>query len=209
MALFKSELFRGPEGRFAYTKGLFKAEANKRGYKQFLVTILFSKQADLKVMQDVAIATAEGAWPGKGADGIKSGLVKNPFLDGDGKQGLSQKTGERKEGFAGTWFIRATSGEEFKPAVFDGSLLPILDVSGFQSGWYGFPVLNCFAWQNDEQGKGLTFGINMVQMSRRGENIGGGGGAADPDQFFDKIADTGAVDDKVRSSGQGAGSLFS
>lgn len=210
-SLFTTEFVRWPEARFAYTQGLFKLQKNKTsGRENYMVTLLFSKQADMTPMHDLARVAAVGAWGDKAVERIKSGLIKSPFLDGDGKQGLSTKTGERKPGFAGCYFVRATSGAEYKPAVFDGQRLPILDANGFKSGWYGFPVVNCFAWHNDEQGDGLTFGIHMAQLSRRGEVLGGGdGGDPDPDKFFDKIEDTGAVDDKVRSSGQGAGSLFS
>jgi hypothetical protein len=212
--LFASDFVRGPECRAAYTQGLFKLQKNeKSGRENYMVTLLYSKQADLSILLNLAQATAKGAWPNKTEAVIKAqlenGLIKNPFLDGDGKQGLSRKTGERKEGFAGCWFLRATSGPEFKPAVFDGNLLPIVELAGFRSGWYGFPVLNCFAWNNTEQGDGLTFGIRMIQLSRKGELLGGGGGGdADPDQFFQKIEDTGPVDGKVKDSGKGAGSLF-
>lgn len=210
MALFQTEPERMPEARFAYTKGMFVPQKTKRGTMQFMVTLLYSKQADLTALHNMALACATGAWGDKAAEGIKSGLIKSPFLDGDGKQGLSTKTGERKAGFAGCTFLRVTSGAEFKPAVFDGQMLPIIEPAGFKSGWYGFPVLNCFAWVNDEQGKGITFGLHMAQLSRRGEILGGGGGLdADPEQYFEKIADTGPVDEKVKASGKGASSLFS
>jgi hypothetical protein len=213
-ALFTTDFIRGPEARFAYTQGLFKLQKNKNGYEQYLTTLLYSKQADISPLLNLAQVAAKGAWPNKTEAEIKSqlesGFIKSPFLDGDGKQGLSKKTGERKPGFAGNWFLRVTSGKDYKPAVFDGQMLPIVDPSGFKSGWYGFPVVNCFAWHNDEQGDGLTFGIHMAQLSRRGEILGGGGGVdADPEQFFEKIADTGPIDEKAKTSGQGAGSLFS
>ena len=104
------------------------------------------------------------------------------------------------------WAIRCTSGEDYRPKLFNQKVLPIGGKDELGSGDYGFAVVNAFTWENKENGKGITFGISMFQKSRSGESLGGGGGG-NPDEYFEKIDDEGDAPAETKT-GEGAGGLF-
>ena len=192
--------------RFAFTQGLFKLQETQGGRKQWNVTMLFPKTADLAPLQELAMGAAVEEWGEKARTMIADGLIKTPFLDGDGKQGKSKKTGEPHAGFPGHVFIRCTSGEDYRPKVLTPKLLPA-DQADFKSGDYGYAVINAFTWENKENGKGITFGISMAMKSKDGESLGGGGGAGDPGDYFQAIPDEGEVPDETKG-GAGAAGMF-
>jgi hypothetical protein len=202
----RSEDIKTPLARFAFTQHLFKAQEKESGGKQFNVTLLFPKTTDISALQDLALKAAVDEWGDKAKEMAKNGLIKSPFLDGDSKQGMSQKTGERHPGYEGCTFIRAVSGEEYKPKVFDQKRNPIMSAEDLYSGCYGYAVVNAFTWENAKNGKGISFGISLVQKAKDGERLGGGGGA-DPDKYLETIADEGDAPAETKT-GAGAAGLF-
>lgn len=205
----RSEDIKTPPCRLAFTKDLFIPQEKKNGKKQYGGTLLFPKTTDLSALQQLAVDAAVAEWGDKAVQWIKDGLIKNPFLDGDGKQALSKKTGERHAGFAGNTFIRLVSGEEYKPKIYDKKRNPVMSVEGCPSGSQGFGVVNAFTWENDENGKGVSFGVSLVQVVKVavGDEILGGGGGADPDKYLDVIEDEGDAPAEVKT-GKGAAGLF-
>lgn len=193
-------------GRFAFTQGLFGLQTTQSGKKQWNVTILFPKTADLSPLHNLAAEAAKAEWGDKAIQMIKDGIIKSPFLDGDGKQGKSKKTGEPHMGFPSNMFIRCTSGEDYRPKIVNGKLLPIVDKADLKSGDYGYAVLNAYTWENRENGKGVTFGISLVLKAKEGESLGGGGGGSAED-YFEKIEDEGDAPAETKS-GAGAAGLF-
>lgn len=198
-----------PLARLAFTEGLFKVQTNDQGRKSWNCTLLFAKGADISVLEKAALEAATEEWGDKAAQMIKDGIIKSPFLDGDGKQGKSKKTGEPHKGFPGHRFIRCTSGEEYRPKVVDRQINPVLGREGCPSGSYGYAMVNAFTWENRENGKGITFGISAVQVSKvaTGDEVLGGGGGVDPEQAFEKIPDEGDAPSETKS-GAGAAGLF-
>ena len=67
-------------------------------------------------------------------------------------------------------------------------------------------VVNAFTWENKENGKGISFGVSMIQKAKDGERLGGGGGV-DVDKWAEKIDDEGEAPAETKT-GQGAGGLF-
>lgn len=195
------------ECRFAFVNGLFDLQTTQSGKKQWNVTMLFPKTADLLPLKELAMEAAVEEWGDKAKQMLADGLIKSPFLDGDGPQGKSKKNGEPHAGFPGHTFIRCTSGEDYRPKLLNGQLLPITSKAELKSGDYGYAVVNAFTWENKENGKGITFGVSMVLKSRDGESLGGGGGAGDPDDYFEKIEDQGSVPDEAKG-GDGAAGFF-
>lgn len=199
------------ECRLSYVQYCFEPNTNEQGKKQFQLTAIFDKQQDLSPLKNAAFAVAEEAWPGKAKQKIEAGVVKTPFLDGDGPQGKfkkGDKAGEQKPELAGKVFLRLTSGVEYPPKMFvskGGVILPATKAD-IQSGDYGYLVINPYAWNSPQQGDGLTFGFSMVLKSRSGESLGGGG-SSDPDAYFDAIPDEGAAPDQTKG-GAGAAGLF-
>lgn len=194
-----------PECRFAFTRDLFTPRADDKGKKKFTGVFLFAKGADLSELKAAAGKAAIDQWGDKAVQMIKDEIIKTPFLDGDGKQAINKKSGERHAGFAGTTFIRVMSGEEYKPKVVDRNRNPVFDVSGCPSGWYGFAVVNPFTWEDERNGKGVSFGVSAIQVVREGESLGGGGGV-DVDNFFEKLGDADAP--TKEAAAKGAAGLF-
>lgn len=202
----RSEDLKTPLARLAFTQSLFKPQERDNGKKQFGCTLLFPKSEDLSALQNAALKAATEEWGDKAVQWIKDGIIHSPFLDGDGPQGLNKKTGERHAGFAGHRFIRVISGEDYPPKLFNKAVRPISGPEELYSGSYGFAVVNAFTWDNKEKGKGISFGVSMIQVAKDGEKLGGGGGA-NPDQFFDKIEDEGEAPAETKD-GKGAAGLF-
>lgn len=203
----RSEDIKTPLCRFAFTRHLFKPQDRDNGKKQYNCTLLFPRTTDLSKLQEAVLKVAVEEWGEKAKQMAKDGLIKSPFLDGDGKQAMNKKSGERHAGFAGTTFIRVMSGEERKPKVYDAKVNPIGSEEDLYSGCYGYAVVNAYTWENKENGKGISFGISLAQKAKDGEKLGGGGGA-DPDRFLDVIEDEGEAPAETKA-GAGAGGLFS
>lgn len=205
----RSEDVKTPLAIASFTADLFKPRERDNGAKGFGCTLLFPKTTSIAELENVALAAAKEEWGDKAVQWIKDGVIKTPFLDGDGPQGVSKKTGERHAGYAGHRFIRCTSGEGYKPKVFDKRRNPVMDQDGCPSGSHVYAVVNAYTWENPQNGKGISFGISLVQVAKvaEGAEILGGAGGPDPDKFFDKIDDEGDAPAETKG-GAGAGGLF-
>lgn len=229
MARAKSEYFRLDNMRFAFAHNLLTPKKDKQQdgsvKLSYQATLLWPKGIDLMgtkedgsvfKVSDELMRCAVEAWGDKAAQLIEAEVIKNPLLDGDGKQAVSKKDGTRYEGFAGNRFIRVSATMQYPPKVFsnklgaDGKLVRITDPNSkeFYSGCYGSAVVNIFTWENDNQGKGMSFGIDMAQFAKDGDRLGGsGGGGADPDKFLKGAAATASVAAGA-SAGKPASNLF-
>lgn len=202
----------GLETRVSYAQYAFEPNTTETGKKQYQLTCLFPKTANKAALDqlvlDVLVEEFGGKMGGEAGiiDAIKNGVIKSPFLDGDGKQGRD-KEGKPKEGYAGHWFIRCISGEEYPPKMFvsrNGAIVPA-SKADIRSGDYGFPVVNAVTWDNPKNGKGASFGFSMFMKSRDGQSLGGGGPTS-PDEYFTPIKDEGEA--PAETKGAGAGGLF-
>jgi hypothetical protein len=200
-----------PLATFAFTNGVFELQTQESGKKQWGLSALFAKGADISSLQKLAVDAAVEEWGDKARQMIKDKLIHSPFLDGDGPQGKSKKTGEPHKGFPGTTFLRLISGEAYRPKLVNKQVLPIASKDEFPSGSQGYAIVNAFTWENDAKGKGVSFGVSMIQVSKvaQGDEVlGGSGGGGNPDDHFEKIADAGDAPDSTKS-GDGAAGLFS
>jgi hypothetical protein len=202
----RSEDAKTPLVRIAFAQGLFELKEDDWGNKNWTATLLIPKSDGISLYEKLALEAATSEWGDKALQMIKDKLIHSPFLDGDGPQGKSKKTGESHAGFPGNWFLRVKSGEAYRPTVINRQKLPIVKMADLKSGDYGFAVVHCFTWDNDKKGKGLTFGISMFQLVKEGESLGGGGGV-DVDKWAEVIPDEGAAPASTKG-GAGAGGLF-
>lgn len=193
--------FRTPECRLSFAQGLFKK--NDRG--KYAPSLIFAKTVDRSALDKALRDVIVEAWGDKGLEKAKAGLIKSPFLAGDGKEARSKKTGDLHPGMGpDVFFIRPTTTIE--PVVrYKSANIPATEQEVY-SGCYGFAVLQAFAWNNDESGDGVSFGVNYFQKLRDGDRLAGSGGT-DANQWFESIEDTGAAPEETKS-GQGAGGLF-
>lgn len=206
MAMERSEDFKSPLCRIAFANTLFKPRAQSEGaVEKYGCTLIFPKSADLSVMQNALRGVIVGQWGDKGLERAKAGLIKSPFLAGDGKEARSKKSGELHSGFGpDVVFIRVQSIRA--PLVrWKSENIPATEDEVY-SGCYGKAVLNAFAWTNPQNGDGVSFGIQMFQKLQEGERLGGGGGT-DASQWMETVVDEGPAPEATRSGG-GASSLF-
>lgn len=203
MAMFRTELTKGPLMRVSYAYGLFKPRENDSGNKIYSATFILPKEdaVGMKQLQSMVAECVMGEWGEKGVERFKKGLIKNPMLDGAGKE-AHDKDGNLREGL-GSDFIFIRPSSQKPPKVFDAKVLPASE-SDVQSGYWGYPVLNCFAWHNPKNGDGVSFGVSMFQMTKKDDVLAGSDGG-DPADFFKKEA----IDaDASAGSGGDASSMF-
>ncbi len=206
MAMARSEDMKTPLCRISFANNLFKARAQQvGGVEKFGCTLIFPKTSDMSPLIQAIKKVIVDQWGEKGLDRAKAGLIKNPILDGAGKEARSKKTGDLHPGFGpDVVFIRVQSTRE--PVVrWKSANVPATEEDVY-SGCFGKAVINAFAWHNDQNGDGVSFGIQMFQKLQEGERLGGAGGV-DPDQWIEKIEDEGPTPDAVKS-GAGAAGLF-
>ncbi len=208
-----SDHVKTPRAKIAFAHACFDLQTRDNGKKQYAPTLLFKKGTDLSPLTNAIKQAAVAEWGEKAEQWLKDGLIKSPILDGDGKQALSKKTGERHPGFAGHHFIRATSGPDHQPKVFGPSGNTndrIYEKAGLPSGSDVTAVVNAYTWTNDQNGKGVSFGISIVQLVRKAEGdevLGGGGSSVNPDSFLEKLEDAGDAPASTKT-GEGASGLF-
>jgi hypothetical protein len=196
-----------PLARFSFTQNLFDPRKSDDGKEKYGCTLLFTKTTDISSLHAIALEAAKEEWGDKAEGWIKSGLIKSPFLDGDGTQGINKKSGERHAGYEGCTFIRVQSGIKNPPRIVSKNpSIPMTSAQEFYSGCYGYAVVNAFTWENEKNGKGISFGISLAQFAKDGEKLGGGG-PGNPEDFFENLADEPAAPASTKG-GAGAGGLF-
>lgn len=200
--MYRTEDFRGPLMRISYAQSLRTGRANEKGVEKFGCTLILpvSDTAGLQLLRSKVAECVTGEWGDKGVERFKSDLIKNPILKGDGKEARNKTSGEINPGLGAEFvFIRPTSNEAVK--VFNAKVQPASD-DEIVSGYWGYPVLNCFTWHNAQNGDGISFGINMLQIVKADDPLGGG--TRDPNAFFEAVQTSG--EGSVGSGG--AGDLF-
>lgn len=213
--IFRTEEFAIAGVRGAFMQGLFEAQEKKRddGSVTFShdFTLLIPKTDTVTVnILNKKIEEAAVGQHGreKAASLIKNGALKSPLLDGDGPQGLNRQTGERRDGFAGHWFLRCTATAKYPPQAViarGGKWVPATSAEIY-SGCYVNAVLSFFNWYNAKNGWGISPGCSIVYFAKDGDRLGGGG-PADPNRFFEAVKDEGLGG--ADTGRDGASSLFS
>ena len=206
MANARFEDFKTELGRLSYAQSLFKARANEGGgAPKFGCTLIFPKSYR-PTLEKIVAKVITDQWGPTGMDRAKKGLIKIPFLAGDGKEAHSKKTGELNPGLGpDVFFIRPTANEDRPPRVWwkDPNKQETEDT--VYSGCHGKAILNAFAW-SAASGDGVSFGILGFQKLQEGERLGGSGGI-DPEKWSETIADEGPAPETTKS-GAGASGLF-
>lgn len=192
-----------PLMRISYAQSLRKGRENSRGEMKYSPTLILPKaDPGLKLLQKMVAEVIKGEWGEKGVERFKIGLIKNPILDGAGKEARNKETGEINEGLGPDFvFIRPTSNDPV--TVFNAKLQPVAD-DDLISGHWGYPVLNAYAWHNPENGDGVSFGISIFQFVKADEVLGGSG-VRDPNAFLSVQTDGAGG---VGADGDGASGLF-
>lgn len=141
-----------------------------------MVALIPKSDTKCKQALDAAVAAAiEYKWPGK-----KPPRVDNPVRDGDGEK---PRGGEYGEECKGHWVLNLKSNS--KPDIVDGSLNPLMDKNEFQSGDYCRVSISAYGY--DQSGnRGISFGLNNIQVLRKGDSLGGTTRATDDFEAIEK-----------------------
>lgn len=159
------------KGRLSFPE-LFEPKAFENNAPKFSTMILIPK-SDKATLQALKAAEKEAAEAGRHTKfgGTVPAKVKSIIHDGDEE---AEDYPERK----GHWRLNVASNIKFRPQVVDKNLQPVIDQSEVYSGVYANVSLTAFAY-NTNGNKGVTFGLNNVQILGYGENLAGGVSAAD------------------------------
>lgn len=205
---YRTDFFKGPLMRVSYAFNLFtpreKTGDNGAVRKVYECTLIAPKSADWSPITGGIKECVIGQWGEKAVDRLKNGVIRNPILDGAGKEARN-KEGEINPGMGeDVQFIRVQANEDFQPLVFNpDAVTRIINSDGLPSGSWGYPVLNVFAWSNPKNGDGVSIGINMFQLVKKAEGneiLGGGGGRPDPSKFFESVKTEGDAGSKPSSA---------
>lgn len=166
-------------GRGSYVK-VFEAELNElNGQMEHSLSFLIPKTDTTTIsnLKAAAKAALEAKWPDASK---RPPNLKNPLRDGDAEKADDPA-------YVGHFWINVKSKN--KPGVVNNNLQPVIDPRDFISGDYCRISVNAFAY--DKKGnRGVAFGLNNVQVVRKGEPLAGGRRAEDDfSAFKDTAAD--------------------
>ncbi len=217
-----SAQFKTPTCRLSYVQNMItrvtkKDDAgnvimrNDKPVTEQQCTLIFDNSTDRSAFDAALKEAIIAQWGEAGMERAKNGLIKLPYLKGDGPEARNKKTGELHPGMgADKWFIRVATQLD-APVRFRSQSIPVTLGTGddqIKSGDYGFAVIHAFCWNNSKKGDGVSFGVDYIQKTKAGEALGGTGSAVDVGSVFEAIEDAGDAPVETKS-GAGAAGLFS
>ena len=202
----RSTDFKTPLARVSFAGSLFTPRAQQEGATaKYGCTLIFDKTCDRAVMDAAVKQVLIAQWGDKGLERAKAGLIKSPFLDGNGKEARNKKTGELHPGFGPDVFFLRVQSVRAPTLRYRSEHVPATE-DEIYSGCYGKAVLNAFAWTNPQNGDGISFGIQFFQKIKDGDRLGGGGGV-NAASWMETVPDEGDAPEATRT-GAGASGLF-
>ena len=202
----RSPDFKTPLCRVSFAGSLFTPRAQQEGATpKYGATLIFEKSVDRSAMDNAVKNVLIAQWGDKGLERAKAGLIKSPFLDGNGKEARNKKTGELHPGFGPDVFFLRVQSVRAPTLRYRSEHVPATE-DEIYSGCYGKAVLNAFAWTNPQNGDGISFGIQFFQKIKDGDRLGGGGGV-NAASWMETVPDEGDAPEATRT-GAGAGGLF-
>lgn len=135
---------------------------------KFTTALLFEAGTELKAMKQAAMDVALSRWS-NAADMIRSGKLRWPFRD-------DAEDVEEKNYPVGSTFMNTSS--KTRPGVVNAMLEVVADPDEAYAGRYVKVSLTAYTY--DVKGnKGVTFGLNNVQLLEHGERLDGRRNPAD------------------------------
>lgn len=132
--------------------------------KTYNCVLVFPKGSDLTALKDLAKAAFAEKFP----SGTK-GSARNPFREGN------EKVDEWGEHFRDATFIRVSSN--VKPGVADRARRLLTDPDSVYAGQIVKAAVHAYGY--DTKGnKGVSFGLDAIQIVRDGDPLGGSGRSA-------------------------------
>lgn len=149
-----------------------RVPANGEGDPKYSVCLLVPK-TDTKTIAAIKAAQQEALENGKSSKfgGSIPKKFKDTFRDGDEEQDL-----EKNPEFEGCMFLNVSS--KTKPGIVDENVQPVMDPGQVYSGVHARVSINAFPF-NYQGTKGVSFGLNNVQVLGYGDPLAGGASAED------------------------------
>ena len=146
------------------------------GKEEYSMVLLVPKtdQQTVAKLQGAIEAAKQLKWSAKVPPGVQS-----PVHDGDGERPNGGPYGDECHGH---WVINVKSNR--RPGIVDAQLNDVIDTGEFNSGDYCRVSLSAFGYDNAR--KGVSFGLNNIQVLERGEPLGGS--ASRPEDDFGPVA---------------------
>ena len=153
--------------RFSYANVFSPKAAQEGATPKYSVSIIIPK-SDTETIAKINKAFEEV----KAASAAIFGGAVPKLLKGGLRDGDAEKD---DAAYANSYFINANSVN--KPGVVDADLNPIIDPSEFYSGCYGRASITFYPY-NSNGSKGIACGLNNIQKTEDGDQLGGGSNAA-------------------------------
>jgi hypothetical protein len=181
-----------PPGIASYAH-LLEPRADKKGKLKYEVSILISKARalELEPLKQAMLEVATAKWGPKAPTILAN--AKYPLIK-DGDKMLDEETGKPKAGYAGMFVISTRTDR--KPQIIGPAKEEVVtddDVSGIYSGCMIRVSGGMFAYEN-EGNKGVSIGLNNVQVLVRGKRLDGRKAAVDE---FEEWTDTAVTADPL------------
>lgn len=168
---------------YAYVFQPQQSRDNPSAKPKYRCAFIFPKTdtATKKALTDAIMAAGKAKWGDKFPEMVKSGALKQPLRDGNTKL---RDDGTVDPAYKDAFFFNASS--ENKPQVIDRRRNAVTGNEGFRSGDYCRVNVNAFAYTTVN--KGVSLGLNNIQVVERGEALAGGPDAL---EVFDALPDPG------------------
>lgn len=157
-----------------------KKSSDNSGAEKYEAVLVFPKGTDISGLENMAKEAFREKFP-KGASG-----ARNPIHDGNE---VADSWGEH---FKDAKYLRVSSF--FKPAIVDAGKRPITDEDQVYPGCIVRAAVHAYTYERSGN-RGVSFGIDALQVVRDGERLGGGSagvglfddlsGESSPDALFD------------------------
>lgn len=140
--------------------------------EKYSTGLLIPKAADLTLLKEAIDEAAVDKFGEKGAATIKPS--KKPFKRTEDIPQLAELADEYPV------FLNCSAKQ--KPKVVDNRMNEVIDEEQIYSGRWAKVSLNAYAWEHAEGGKGVSLGLNNIQLFEHDEQLAGGRASAE-DEF--------------------------
>lgn len=163
----RTKVVTGPQTRFSYLNAFTPKPSLSGGKPKYSVSLIIPK-SDTKTIKAIesaiqaAYEEGEAKLKGTGKTVPPLSSIRTPLRDGDTDR-------SEDPAYANAYFINCNS--ETQPGIVDANCQPVIDPSECYSGCYGRASINAFAY-NTNGSKGISFGLNNLQVLRQAESLG-------------------------------------
>jgi hypothetical protein len=173
----RSEKMKTPQFRVSFPHVFTPAKSIDGGKEKYSIVMLFDKKSDLKEMKKEVSAIIKEQW------GEMPKNFQSPFKSGNEKY---ENNPELYAPYKDHTVITASSMSQ--PGIVDRRRQAIIDPSEFYAGCYAHATVNAFTWEYMGK-KGVSFGLQNVQMLNDGEAFSGKAKAEDDFDAIDDVED--------------------